>query len=160
VHGLLASIEGSPLGQIVREAGPWAYALVNLTHILGIASLFGAVLLLDLWLLGVRGGPLRPLALVAVPVARGGFLLAALSGIALISANATEYAGNPFLLIKFPAIGVALLNALMLERSSAWKDAIAASPHADAGGRLRVMGGVSLVSWLAAISAGRLIGYW
>ena len=158
MHGLLAWIEGSPLGQIVREAGPWTYAVINLTHILGVASLFGAILLLDLWLLGVRGGPLRPLAAVAVPVARAGFLLAALSGIGLLSANATEYDGNPFLLIKFPAIAVALLNALILERSRSWQDAMTAAAADSV--RLRIMGGLSLASWLTAISAGRLIGYW
>jgi hypothetical protein len=61
LHDLLASIEASPLGRMMRESGPWTYAVVNLAHILGIASLFGAILVLDLRLLGVgRNRPFAP----------------------------------------------------------------------------------------------------
>jgi hypothetical protein len=161
VHDLLAWIEASALGRIIRDLGPWTYAIVNLLHILGIASLFGAILVMDLRLLGFwRRVPLRPLADVAVPVARTGFALAAASGIGLLATNATEYAGNPFLLIKFPAIAVGLVNAGLLARSAAWQAAREGPPGADDARRLGVMGGVSLASWLTAITAGRLIGYW
>src|SRR5688572_9935673 len=102
----------------MRESGPWTYPLVNLTHILGIASLFGAILVLDLRLLGVgRRLALAPLAEAAVPVARAGFVIAVASGVGLLAANATDYEGNPFLLIKFPAIAVGLINALLLGRA-------------------------------------------
>jgi len=161
VHDLLAWIEASALGRIIRDLGPWTYAIVNLLHILGIASLFGAILVMDLRLLGFwRRVPLRPLADVAVPVARAGFALAAVSGIGLLATNATEYAGNPFLLIKFPAIAVGLVNAGLLARSAAWQAAREGTPGADDARRLGVMGGVSLASWLTAITAGRMIGYW
>ena len=158
---LLASIEGSALGRVVRESGPWTYPLVNLTHILGIASLFGAVLVLDLRLLGLwRHVPLRALADAAVPVARGGFVVAAASGLGLISANATDYVGNPFLLIKFPAIAVGLANAMVLARSAAWDAGLDGAPTAGQRRRLGLMAGVSLASWLTAVAAGRMIGYW
>ena len=45
-------MESSALGQLMREAGPTAYAFVNLSHVLGVASLFGSILVLDLRLLG------------------------------------------------------------------------------------------------------------
>jgi hypothetical protein len=154
-------IESSALGRVIRDAGPWAYALVNLAHILGVASLFGAVLTLDLRLLGLwRRVPLGPLADAVVPIARGGFGLAAASGIALLATNATEYAGNPFLLVKFPAIAVGLVNAVVLGRSAAWRAKREGVERAGDRRRLALMGGVSLASWLTAISAGRLIGYW
>jgi hypothetical protein len=161
VHDLLASIEASALGRIMRGSGPWTYAVVNMTHVLGIASLFGAILVLDLRLLGLGHRiPLRPLADAAVPVARVGFVIAVASGAALLASNATDYAGNPFLLIKFPAIGIGLLNALVLARSASWSAALGGAPTALDSRRLGVMGGVSLASWLTAVSAGRLIGYW
>jgi hypothetical protein len=82
------------------------------------------------------------------------------SGVALLTANATEYDGNPFLLIKFPAIAIGFANAVLLGRSEAWH----AGRHGTAGAaqtrRLTVMGGVSLLSWLTAVAAGRMIGYW
>ena len=46
-------LEGSTLGHLMRDTGVWTYAVVNLTHILGVASLFGAILVLDLRMLGV-----------------------------------------------------------------------------------------------------------
>ena len=49
---MLAWLEGSALGYAIRNSGVWTYSLLNLTHILGIASLFGSVLALDLRLLG------------------------------------------------------------------------------------------------------------
>jgi hypothetical protein len=161
VHDLFAWIEASALGRIMRDLGPWAYAIVNLMHILGIASLFGAILVMDLRLLGFwRRVQLRPIADVAVPVARGGFALAAATGVGLLATNATEYDGNPFLLIKFPAIAIGLINALLLARSAAWRAAREGIPSPHDVRRLGLMGGVSLASWLTAVTAGRMIGYW
>jgi hypothetical protein len=161
VHDLLAWIEASAVGRIMRESGPWTYPLVNLTHILGIASLFGAILVLDLRLLGVgRRLALAPLAEAAVPVARAGFVIAVASGVGLLAANATDYEGNPFLLIKFPAIAVGLINALLLGRAEAWQAARADRATDAESRRLALMAAVSLASWLTAVAAGRLIGYW
>ncbi len=84
----------------MRNAGVWAYGIVNLTHILGVSSLFGAVLVLDLRLLGFwRSVPLAFIARPTVPIATIGFIVAATSGLCLISTNGSEYVGNPFLLI-------------------------------------------------------------
>src|SRR5687768_13342996 len=99
----------------MRESGPWTYAIVNLAHIFGIASLFGAVVILDLRLLGLwRQTPFPALADAAAPVAMVGFALAAISGIGLLASNGPEYVGNPFLYIKFPAIATGLVNAVVL----------------------------------------------
>src|SRR6187402_2214372 len=97
---LLLAIEQSALGNAVRDLGGWGYALINLTHILGIAILFGSALLLDLRLLGWRRQiPLDAITSSTLPLMKFGFVIAATSGICLLSANASEYAGNPFLLI-------------------------------------------------------------
>jgi hypothetical protein len=160
VADVLGWLEASSLGRIMRESGPWTYALVNLAHILGIASLFGAILVLDLRLLGIgRRLPLAPLADAAVPVAQAGFALAVASGIGLLCANATDYEGNPFLLIKFPAIAVGVVNAVVLGRSASWR-AVRAGSESAPSRRVALMGGVSLTSWLTAVAAGRMIGYW
>src|SRR5262245_44548628 len=106
----------------MRESGPWTYAVVNLLHIVGIATLFGSVLLLDLRLLGVwRNVPLAPMTEAASTAAQYGFVLAATAGVGLLATKATEYVGNPFVYIKFPAIAVALLNALAVHLSPAWR---------------------------------------
>ena len=50
---LMAWLETSALAGFLRGLGIWTYGLLNLAHIIGISSLFGAVLLLDLKLLGL-----------------------------------------------------------------------------------------------------------
>jgi len=161
LHELMAWMEASTLGHFMRESGPWTYAIVNLTHILGLASLFGAIVILDLRLLGVwRHTPLATLAEVAAPVAACGFVVAATSGTALLATKATEYVGNPFLYVKFPAIAMGLLNALRLHFSPAWQARRARELSQRERRQLAWVGGTSLVCWLTAIGAGRLIAYW
>ncbi len=162
MYDFLAWLEGSALGHAVRSSGVWAYGILNLGHILGVATLFGSILVLDLRLLGVwRGIPLGALARPTVPLAAVGFVLAALTGMSMLATNATEYASNPFVLIKFPAIALGLANVAVLRRSMAWQ---ARNDGGDelpgARGRLAVAGGLSLVCWLTAVTAGRMIAYW
>ncbi|HEX9596200.1 MAG TPA: hypothetical protein VF982_04920 [Anaerolineales bacterium] len=157
----MAWLQGSALGQAMRESGVWAYGIVNLVHILGVASLFGAVLVLDLRLLGFwREVALRAISRPTVPVAATGFALAAISGVCLLATNATEYVGNPFLFIKFPAIAMGILNVVALNCLSAWKEHKMRELSSREQLKLAVIGGMSLFSWLTAITAGRLIGYW
>jgi hypothetical protein len=161
LRDFMAWMQASTLGHFMRESGAWTYAIVNLSHIFGLASLFGATVILDLRLLGVwRRAPLATLSDVAVPVAACGFALAATSGICLFATKATEYAGNPFLYIKFPAIAIGLLNALMLHVSPAWQARHTRELSRRERRQLAWMGGTSLACWLTAIAAGRLIAYW
>jgi hypothetical protein len=154
-------LQGSALGHFMRESGVWTYAIVNLAHILGVASLFGSVLVLDLRLLGVgRHVPLSALADATVPVATAGFAVAAATGVGLLVTKATEYVGNPFLAIKFPAIALALFNVLIIRRTDAWQARRERDFSPREHRRLALMGGVSLACWLTAIAAGRLIAYW
>jgi hypothetical protein len=158
---LLAWIESSALGMFMRNSGPWTYGLVNLGHILGISTLFGSILILDLHLLGLwRRVPLAALSRVTVPVSKVGFAVAAITGVSLLTANATEYIDNPFFAIKFPAIGLGLVNVWVLSRLSGWR----ARDHRELSRgehrQLAIAGGISLGCWLSALSAGRMIGYW
>jgi hypothetical protein len=154
-------LQASAVGHFMRESGVWTYAIVNLLHILGVASFFGAILILDLSLVGLRRHiPVVALVDATAPVAACGFALAVTTGIGLFATKATEYYDNPFLYIKFAAIGAGLVNVLVLQRSTAWqhRDSL---PLSDAHRRrLAWMAGTSLACWLTAISAGRLIGYW
>ena len=104
-------MQASALGHFMRDSGPWTYAIVNLAHVLGIATLFGSILVLDLRLIGSDGAcRSRRCRSSIVPVAATGFVIAATTGIGLFATKATEYVGNPFLLIKFPAIALGLMN--------------------------------------------------
>jgi hypothetical protein len=157
----MAWLQGSAIGHAMRESGVWTYGVVNLVHILGVASLFGAVLVLDLRLLGLwRNITLAAISKPTVPVATTGFVIAAISGVGLLATKATEYVGNPFLYIKFPAIGLGILNVVALSSLPAWKQHKIRELSSRERSKLAVFGGISLVCWLTAITAGRMIGYW
>lgn len=157
----MAWLQGSLLGHAMRESGVWTYGVVNLIHILGVASLFGAVLVLDLRLLGVwKGISLAAITTPTVPIAATGFCVAATSGICLFATKATEYAGNPFLYIKFSAIALAIMNVIALNALSAWQAHRTRELSKREQSQLAAAGGLSLFCWLTAIMAGRMIGYW
>jgi len=161
MYEFMAWLQGSALGHAMRESGVWTYGTVNLVHILGVSSLFGSVLVLDLRLLGLwKSIPIAAITQPTVPIATAGFLIAAFSGVCLLATKATEYVGNPFLYIKFPAIGLGMANVLVLNLLPAWKARKTRDLTSRENFQLSVVGGISLVSWLTAIMAGRMIGYW
>src|SRR5437764_15003126 len=154
-------MQASALGHFMRESGPWTYAIVNLAHVLGISTLFGSILVLDLRLIGVfRRVPLAALSAAIVPVATTAFLVAATTGVGLLATKTTEYVGNPFLLIKFPAIALGLINVWVFKRSGPWRAHRERELNRDEERTLAIMGGFSLMCWLTAITAGRLIASW
>jgi hypothetical protein len=154
-------LEASPLGEFTRSLGVWSYGIINLMHILGIVMLFGSILLLDLRLLGAwRTIPLVALSRPTTALAAAGFVLAVASGIPMLSVKAAEYIGNPFLLIKFPAIALALLNVWLVHRSPAWQAHRTRVLVPGEQRWLAVGAGLSLIFWLTAITTGRMIGYW
>ena len=117
---------------------------------MGIATLFGSVLALDLRLLGLwRRVPLAALERPALTLAACGFAIAVTSGVALITTNGTEYVGNPFLLIKFSAIGLGLLNVVAVQFLPAWRTRAVEPPDARQRLALGVVGGTSLACWTA-----------
>ena len=149
-------LQGSALSVGLR-ASSWAYPLVNLLHILGIAMLVGAILILDWRLLRQRKQPeVSVLATVLLPSARGGFALAVAAGLLLFIARPLDYVFNPLFQFKLGFIVLALLNIVLLHRSESWGNAVS---HNRPDGRVRLACGVSLVCWLVALALGRLIGY-
>src|SRR5690625_7749558 len=80
---ILAAIQASDLSQAIRFS-QMRYAVVNTAHIFGIALLVGAILPMDLRLLGAwRRVSHAELARIVVPVAASGLVIAAIEGISL-----------------------------------------------------------------------------
>jgi hypothetical protein len=162
LYEALAWLQTSSLAEMLRGLGVWTYGVINLVHILGISVLFGAIVLLDLRLLGAwRSIPIASIAGPTVPVAALGFLLAAASGSMMLTFNATDYHGNPFFYIKFPVIVLGLVNVAVISRLGAWRR-VRASQGAEPTDHtvLQIAGATSLLIWLAVIACGRMIGYW
>ena len=156
MEAFAAGLEATGVAQYLRM-GRWSYALVNAAHIIGISLLFGAIAALDARLLGLgRHLPIRPLARLLLPLSIAGLLLAILAGVLLFTVNASEYLSQPVFLLKLWLIAAGVLNAVILHRSVAWRDADVTTMPSH---RLKMAALLSLGFWLGAIICGRLLGF-
>ncbi|WP_282610522.1 DUF2214 domain-containing protein [Pelagibius sp. Alg239-R121] len=141
------------------RASRWIYPIVNAGHILGLTLLFGAILPLDLRLLGFWPSlPIRPLAQVLVPVALFGLATSVSTGLLLFSVSAAKYAATPLFQVKLLLILAAIVNALVLRRAASWT-LIQTEGHAVTSVRLQLAGAISILLWLAVILCGRFLAY-
>jgi hypothetical protein len=138
----------------------WAYPLINAAHILGVALLVGAIVPLDLRLLGVwRSAPIAPLWRVLTRAAGTGLVLASVFGILLFITRATEYAVSRLFLAKMVVVCAGAANALALRWVLPDDILHKPSPGGNLPGRVRLAGVISLLAWLTALTLGRLVGY-
>jgi hypothetical protein len=152
------ALQSTALATALRQSF-WIYPIVNGAHIVGLALLFGAIVPLDLRLLGLwRRVSLAAMTRILLPVAIAGLVLAISTGALLFSVRAAEYAATPLLWIKFALIACAIANALLLRLSLAWS-VHEQSELAGTTPRLQFAGALSIGLWLAVILAGRMIGY-
>jgi len=155
---LLAALDGSTLAVALRQSF-WIYPLVNAAHILGVALLVGAIVPMDLRLLGAWPDvPVATLGSVLLPLAIIGLLLAALSGGLLFIVQPLEYVAQPLFWAKMSFVLFGIGNAIALRRSQAWSEQFPATPLRPAL-RAKVAGAASLSAWLTTLLFGRLLGY-
>lgn len=153
---ILALIGQSPVAQSLKSSR-YVYPLVNAAHILGLATLFGSILALDLRLLAAfRSVPVQPLARLLPRLAACGLGLAIVTGALLFTVEPEDYAANPAFLSKAALVGAGTAHALYVHRTQAWR---ALAHGGEIGAGLRVSAALSLTIWTAAILAGRFIAY-
>lgn len=158
LESLAAALQASGLSETLR-ASVWLYPLVNTGHVVGIALLFGAIVPLDLRLLGgFRAVPLAPLATTLVPMAMAGLLLALSTGALLFATRPLDYVVEPLFGLKLLLLAAAVLNALWLRFDPHWRH-LGATFGMPLRRRWRLHGALSVLLWLGVITAGRLIGY-
>lgn len=131
---------------------PWLYPLLEALHVVGIAMLFGALLVLELRVWGFAAAlDTQALARLALPVSLAGFGVAAATGLTMFISQPGELLSNRIFVVKMSLVMLAGLNA--------------ASFHARGGlasldGTARVQTLVSLGLWVAVIICGRWIAYY
>jgi len=150
---LLAQMEASGLGTWVRESPSiWAYPTILTLHSIGLGIVVGASMIIDLRLIG-RACAIELADLSALfPVIWWAFAVNALTGVLLFIADATRKSGQPIFFVKLGCI----VLALVVTRRARSMVAGSAAPG-DAAQKIVAI--VSLVLWLGAIAAGRLMAY-
>lgn len=130
---------------------------VNAAHILAIGLLVGAILPLDLRLAGFfRKVPVEIVAPFLSRSAGVGLAAAIVTGFCLFSVRAVEYAGNPAFLAKLCLIVLGLLNLSIVHLGRGWNTAVSSGIVRPG---LRVFAALSAAIWIAAVIAGRWIGF-
>ncbi|MFL0693646.1 MAG: DUF6644 family protein [Agrobacterium tumefaciens] len=150
------AILAAPVGQpFIRW--PVLYIFANAGHILSLAMLVGASVMLDLRLLGrLKSLPLAESAELFSRIASVALACALLTGALLFSVRPVEYAGNTAFLIKLLLIGLGTANAVFVHLSRDWAEMIV---EQQASLRLKLGAVISLTTWLSAVLAGRWIGF-
>ncbi len=136
---LLARLEASALADWV--GGP-IYPLISALHILSISFLIAPVVLADLRVLMLKG--IDDGAVRLSRIAFLGFGAAATTGVLLFSVQATRYAENPAVLIKFALILLAGANAALFVLFNSIRPFNAS---------------LSIVIWCSVVVAGRWIAF-
>ena len=148
--------EHTMIGTAVRDS-IWLFPIIEVAHLVGLAVLGGAILLVDLRLLGIglHGVPVASLARSARPWLWSSLALTIGSGVLLFLSEALKCYQNPAFWLKVWFLIPALLFAGLV-RPRFTRDAGA--------GRLpftaRLAGAVSVVLWTGVAAAGRGIGFW
>ena len=150
MEGLAAAIEATDLAAFLRRSR-WTYPAVNSVHLLGVALLVGAVVPMDLRLIGVWRDDMRLEGVLRLlqPMAAFGAGLAVLTGALLFMVQATDYVAMPLFAVKLALVTLGLAHAL------AWGGALPRAPRLSR----RLAGGLSLAIWTSALVCGRMIGY-
>lgn len=149
IASLLVQLEQSGLATWIRESGVlYGYPLILFLHTMGLSTVAGVSAVIDLRLLGVASTiPLASLDKL-FRVLWAGFALTAVTGILLFMADATKHASNPAFVVKLAFVGGGVAT-LALVRSRVFR-------RHQSGAFLAA---ASLVCWLVAITAGRLMAY-
>ena len=144
----------SALGQAMQTS-KWGFAVVEMVHLLALAILGGAVLIVDLRLLGVilKGESARAIGRDLSRLLIGSLILMVLSGIGLLSEEAGKCYYSPAFRWKMALLAAAILFYFTLHRR--------ALLHTDKGVPTiwsRIAAVISLTLWFGVGVAGRAIG--
>lgn len=144
-------------GAAFLQQSATAYLFVNCAHILGIGLLLGAILPLDLRLIGCfRSVPLAVLGPFLSRSAAIGITLALLTGVWLFSVRVDDYVANTAFLWKIALLAVALTNIVIQHTHRHYRRALESGiVHTS----VRVLAVASVCSWLSVLVAGRWIGF-
>ena len=145
--------EASALGQLVRTS-VWLFPVIESIHLLGLASLGGAVLIVDLRLLGValRDQPIAVLARGARPWVRWSLALMLTTGFLLFMSEAVKCYHNGSFWVKILTLPFALAFTFLVRQPVALRDGVVTS------WRTRLVAVVSIALWFTVAAAGRWIG--
>jgi hypothetical protein len=153
----LESIQQSGFARFIGESGSkWGYPFVLFMHTLGLGIVAGVNAGVALRLLGFgRNVALEPLERL-FPLMWFGFILSALSGLALLATDPVTKLHQTVFWVKLLFVGLGVVN-MQLMRNRIFRGPSVADGVLPSNARMLAM--TSLFFWIGATTAGRLIAY-
>ena len=141
----------------VRESpSVFAFAGILLLHTIGMGLVVGIIAGIDLRILGfapaLRQAPFEKF----FPILWLGFWVNAVTGTILLAADATTKLTNWDFYVKMVFIALALVNQRMI-RNRVFRDPLIDKEPAST--QAKILAVTSMILWLGAITAGRLLAY-
>jgi len=152
VYRLFGSIEASALGNAIKQS-LWLFPAIESVHLLALAFLGGALLMLDLRLLGA-GLTLRTVSAVerdARPWLIGALVTMIVTGTLIGVSEALKLYDRDAFWVKMAALAAAILFTFAIKQPLARRDV--------SGLAAKALGIVSIALWLTVAIAGRWIGF-
>lgn len=141
---------------IAMRSSPWLFPVIATIHLMGLAVIGGAVLLVDLRLLGLglRRQPVRELAQDAERWLFRGVAVMVATGILLFMCFATKYYYLTFFWVKMAALCLVIVFTVSVRRRVAMADETGINPVWS-----KAVALVSLSLWTTVALGGRYIGF-
>ena len=147
------ALESSALGEAIRNSH-WLFPVIEAFHLLGLAVIGGAVLIVDFRLLGLglRDQPVSRLARDMQPWVTGSLLMMIASGVPLFVSEAIKcYYSIPFW-VKMTALAAAVVFTFTIRRS------VVMAGRAETPLN-RIVAGISIGLWATVGWGGRWIAF-
>jgi hypothetical protein len=146
--------EASWIGNAIRQS-LWLFPVIEAVHLLGLSVLGGALLLLDLRLLGVglSNQPITKLNAYLRPWVLGSIVVMLATGSALFMSEAIKCYYNTSFWVKITTLPVAMLFTYTI------RERVADGAGMDVNARTRLVALASIVLWFVVAAAGRWIGF-
>jgi len=141
---------------VAMRSSPWIFPVIATIHLMGLAVIGGAVLVVDLRLLGLglQGQPVAGLARDAERWLLRGVLVMVSTGIPLFMCFATKYYYLTFFWVKMAALLLVIAFTLSVRRRVVMADEAHVSPV-----RSKLVALVSISLWTIVAVGGRYIGF-
>jgi hypothetical protein len=146
--------EATGLGQTIRRS-LWLFPAIEAAHLIGLGTLAGSVLIVDLRLLGLglKRQRIAEVADGARPWMVASVLLMIVTGILLFLSESIKAYYNTSFWVKMLTLPVAIAFTFLVRGRIIHNKALHTS------GRTRLLGVISMALWFTVAAAGRWIGF-
>jgi hypothetical protein len=147
--------EATTLGEMIRTS-TWAFAVIESVHLLALSVIGGAVLIVDLRLLGfgLRTQPIADIAREARPWLVGSLIVMVVTGVGLFLSEPMKCYASTAFAVKMTCLALVLVFTFTVRMKVTMADEGRVRPP-----WLKLVALVSLALWFGVAASGRWIGF-